>query len=152
MKICTRMTTLTTLTAFSLLLGATTVPTDVAAAPVDTPVKVKAKAKPKAKPAARPTEGEPDVRDLVATDFKCELGNQITVYHKEAEPGQIALRWKQKLHRLMRIETTTGANRFENPVQGLVWIDIPAKAMLLDSKAKHQLANECKSPEQMKTS
>ena len=35
-------------------------------------------------------------------------------------------------------------------VMGLVWIGIPAKGLLLDSKKGQQLANECKNAEQMK--
>lgn len=48
-----------------------------------------------------------------------------------------------------RVDTSTGANRFENRKIGLVWIDIPTKGILLDSKRGKQLANECKSAQQM---
>jgi hypothetical protein len=48
------------------------------------------------------------------------------------------------VYKLSRVATTTGAQRFENEKSGLVWIDIPAKGMLLDSHHGHQLANECK--------
>lgn len=84
------------------------------------------------------------------TDFNCELGNKITIYSNPSDDKHVAIRWKQELHRLRRIMTTTGANRFENRKYGLVWIDIPAKAMLLDSKKGHQLANECRDSEQAK--
>lgn len=126
-----------------------------AAEPAKKPVKTtKAKAKPAkaAKPAAAAPvdEAEPDVADAVKTDYNCELGNKITVYHNEKDDSQISLRWKQRLHRLTRVGTTTGAQRFENAAFGLIWIGIPAKAMLLDSKKGQQLANECKNPEQAK--
>jgi len=52
------------------------------------------------------------------------------------------------MHSMHRVSTTTGAHRFENAKNGLVWIGIPAKGMLLDSKKGKQLANECRSPEQ----
>jgi membrane-bound inhibitor of C-type lysozyme len=114
----------------------------------------KAKAKPakaaKAAPAAPVTEPEPDVTDTVTTEYNCELGNKVTVYHNEKDDSHIAVRWKKRLHRLTRVGTTTGAQRFENQVFGLIWIGIPAKAMLLDSKLNRQLANECKNPEQAK--
>ena len=35
---------------------------------------------------------------------------------------------------------------------GIVWIGIPAKGILLDSRKGQQLANECKSAEQLKPS
>jgi hypothetical protein len=53
---------------------------------------------------------------------------------------------------MTRVETSTGAHRFESRRQGLVWIGIPAKGILLDSKKGQQLANDCKSAEQLKAS
>ncbi|TFW00630.1 hypothetical protein E4K72_15185 [Oxalobacteraceae bacterium OM1] len=92
----------------------------------------------------------PEVSNYSPVDYDCELGNKLTIYRSPAENDHIALRWKKQLLRLDRVSTTTGANRFENRKIGLVWIDIPAKGMLLDSKKGHQLANECRSPEQLK--
>lgn len=131
-------------------------------------LKAKAKAKPKAKarkgakiaagaaaaaavaaPAANPQDvDEPDITDTVVTEYACELGNKITIYTNAQDDGHIALRWKKRLHRLNRVGTTTGALRFENPHWGLIWIGIPAKGILLDSKLNRQLANECKNAEQ----
>jgi membrane-bound inhibitor of C-type lysozyme len=95
-------------------------------------------------------EDEPDVTDNKTIEYSCELGNKITIYHNETDDKYIALRWKKRLHRLSRVGTTTGAQRFENTNFGLIWIGIPAKGMLLDSKQNRQLANECKTAEQMK--
>ena len=95
-------------------------------------------------------EPEPDITDTKVTDYACELGNKITIYTSEKDDSHIALRWKKRLHRLARVGTTTGALRFENTNYGLVWIGIPSKGMLLDSKLNRQLANECKNAEQSK--
>ncbi len=133
-------------------------------------LKAQAKAKPKAKakkstkaaaataaaaaavaaaPAASAEEvDEPDITDTVVTEYACELGNKITIYTNAQDEGHIALRWKKRVHRLNRVGTTTGALRFENPHWGLIWIGIPAKGILLDSKLNRQLANECKNAEQ----
>lgn len=126
-------------------------------------VKAKAAAKPAkssknaktvaAKPAAAPAvpneeADEPDTAGSATTEFNCELGNKITIYTNETDDKHIALRWKKRLHRLTRVGTTTGAHRFENPLYGLIWIGIPAKGMLLDSKQNRQLANECKNAQQ----
>jgi len=129
-------------------------------------LKAQSKAKPKAKksakaaagaaaaaavaaPAANPQDvDEPDITDTVVTEYACELGNKITIYTNAQDDGHIALRWKKRLHRLNRVGTTTGALRFENPHWGLIWIGIPAKGILLDSKLNRQLANECKNAEQ----
>jgi membrane-bound inhibitor of C-type lysozyme len=93
-------------------------------------------------------EAEPDITDTKVTEYACELNNKITIYTNETDDGHIALRWKKRLHRLTRVGTTTGALRFENTNYGLVWIGIPSKGILLDSKLNRQLANECKNAEQ----
>ena len=93
-------------------------------------------------------DDEPDVKGLASTPFDCELGNKLTIYRDTNDDQQIALHWNKRMHRMMRVGTTTGAHRFENAKTGLVWIGIPAKGMLLDSKKGKQLANECQSPEQ----
>jgi len=105
----------------------------------------------KEEPAAPADEDDevPEIGSSQATEMTCELGNKLTIYRNADDNNHIALRWKKQLLRLKRKETTTGANRFENRKYGWVWIDIPTKGMLLDAKKGQQLANECKSPEQM---
>lgn len=148
--------------ACALALGSFTM-AGAAHAEVDHHAKATEKKPAKAKKAAKPSEtgaapaispadkeeaDEPSVADSAVTEFNCELGNKITIYTNAGDDGHIALRWKKRLHRLTRVGTTTGAHRFENKLYGLIWIGIPAKGMLLDSKQNRQLANECKSPEQ----
>jgi hypothetical protein len=88
---------------------------------------------------------EPNIQGATATQFYCELGNKVTTYQHAGEKQSITLRWKNRLLHLVRVDTNTGANRFENRQHGLVWINLPAKSILLDSKKGQQLANECKS-------
>ncbi len=96
--------------------------------------------------AAKTSEDDNQVAPAGQTqvDFHCELGNKVTVYEHADDNKRIGLRWNKKLHELTRVETSTGAHRFEDKDAGLVWISIPAKSMLLDSKKGQQLANECK--------
>ncbi|WP_332852613.1 hypothetical protein [Duganella sp. S19_KUP01_CR8] len=123
-------------------------------APAKKAVKKAGKSKAAATPADTKTPDEdadePAVTDSAVTDFDCELGNKITIYANTNDEAHIALRWKKRLHRLTRVGTTTGAQRFENKLYGLIWIGIPAKGMLLDSKQNRQLANECRNAEQLK--
>lgn len=86
--------------------------------------------------------------DDTSTELECELGNKLTLYRNISDNEHMALRWQQRVHRMTRVSTSTGANRFENSRYGLVWIGIPAKGMLLDAKRGQQLANECKDAEQ----
>lgn len=118
-------------------------------APAARPAAVK-KTPAKAQAKETDNENQPDVAGHTRVDFNCELGNKITVYENTDDNKRIGVRWNKKLHELTRVETTTGAHRFENKDTGLVWINIPAKGMLLDSKKGQQLANECRNPEQTK--
>jgi len=79
-----------------------------------------------------------------ALDLVCELGKRLSVRGNPAEDSMIELRWLGQSYRLMRVATSTGAHRFEDADSGLVWISIPSKAMLLDSKRGEPVANECK--------
>lgn len=108
------------------------------------------KAKEEARQEPADDEPEPDITDTVIAEYACELNNKVTIYTNEKDAGHIALRWKNRLHRLDRVGTTTGALRFENVKFGLIWIGIPSKGILLDSKLNRQLANECKNAEQAK--
>jgi hypothetical protein len=108
------------------------------------------KEEPKPEVAAVADEPEPDITETTVAEYSCELNNKVTIYTNEKDAGHIALRWKNRLHRLERVGTTTGAIRFENPKFGLIWIGIPSKGILLDSKLNRQLANECKNADQAK--
>ena len=92
-------------------------------------------------------ENEPEIGGTKSADFNCEMGNKLTIYKNDDDEKHIAIRWNKRINRLTRVTTTTGANRFENRKVGLVWIGIPAKGILLDSKKGQQLANECKNVE-----
>lgn len=92
-------------------------------------------------------DSEPEIGGTKSAEFNCEMGNKLTIYKNDDDDKHIAIRWNKHLNRLTRVSTTTGANRFENRKIGLVWIGIPAKGILLDSKKGQQLANECKNHE-----
>ena len=89
-------------------------------------------------------EPEPDVQNHKNFEYKCELGNSLTMYTNPEDENHIAMRWKKRLYRMSKVDTTTGAFRFENRKAGFIWIGIPAKGLLLDSHKGQQLANECK--------
>ena len=91
-----------------------------------------------------------DPEKAMATEYKCELGALVTIFHNTDDKNYIALRYEKLLTRMKRVSTTTGADRFENKRSGLVWIGIPAKGILLDSKQGHQLANDCRDADQLK--
>jgi hypothetical protein len=73
--------------------------------------------------------------------YDCELGAKLESRFKTDEA--VDLVWKGKTYPMTRVSTSSGAVRMEDKASGLVWIQIPAKSMLMDSKAGRQLANEC---------
>jgi hypothetical protein len=91
-----------------------------------------------------PDEAEPNVQLSKSFEYKCELGNTLTMYTNADDQQHVGMRWKHRIYRMTRMETSTGANRFENTKAGFVFIGIPAKGLLLDSRRGQQLANECK--------
>ena len=102
---------------------------------VKKPVKKTVKKTPVSENSQKETEVV-NVAGLTGSHYNCELGNQFTVYKKSDDPSYINLQWRNKMHRMLRTATTTGAD--------------PAKSMLLDIKKGSQLANECRNPEQRK--
>lgn len=87
--------------------------------------------------------GPPWTRQLNAGNYTCEFDNRITVRLNAAQ-NRIDLTWKGSSYPMSPVTTSTGALRFEDRSSGLVWIQIPSKSMLLNSKIGQQVANECK--------
>jgi Membrane-bound lysozyme-inhibitor of c-type lysozyme len=78
----------------------------------------------------------------VVGKFQCDIGRSVTVAAKD--DNNVDLNWQGKMYALAKVPTSSGAMRFEDKSSGLVWIQIPAKSMLMDSKAGRQLAQDCK--------
>ena len=155
-KYLTALTLASTLFAVGMPSAFAETAANAATAPKKQPAKKKAHPKAAAaKPAekmafssdADDDENEPEIGGTKSADFNCEMGNKLTIYKNDDDDKHIAIRWNKRVNRLTRVTTTTGANRFENRKIGLVWIGIPAKGILLDSKKGQQLANECKNAE-----
>ncbi len=79
-----------------------------------------------------------------ALDMMCEFGQPMSVSGDHHRDNMIELRWRGGAYRMYRVPTSTGAHRFEHLESGLVWISIPAKAMLLDRRIGAPVANECR--------
>lgn len=77
-------------------------------------------------------------------ELLCEMGKSLSVMGDVSRDNVIELGWKGQVVRMQRVSTSTGAQRFEDPASGLIWIGIPEKAMLLDGIKGEPLANGCK--------
>lgn len=80
------------------------------------------------------------------TDMVCESGQPMSVRGDHRFDAVIEVGWRGQLYTMQRVRTTTGANRYEDAQSGLVWISIPAKAMMLDSRRGAPIVNDCKVP------
>lgn len=81
---------------------------------------------------------------LLAGLYRCELSRSVTIRRVAADGKSLVLNWAGRDHDFLAVEARTGALRFENVSEGMVWLVIIGKAMLLDTRKGRQLANECR--------
>jgi hypothetical protein len=133
----------------ALLLG--TLPAAHATQPKKAaPVKAAA-AKPAASAAAPEplSQGQLDVVDRVLTGVAdCEFKQKISVEPVPGQRGHFEVRFQKARYVMTPRETTTGAVRLEDPRSGMLWIQIPAKSMLMDSHRGQRLVDYCMHSEQ----
>lgn len=73
----------------------------------------------------------------------CELGKVVRMERDATTPGFFRLHLDQQRYRLRPVESRTGAVRLEDPQQGVVWIQLANKSMLMSQKLGRRLADEC---------
>lgn len=80
---------------------------------------------------------------LIVGRFNCEMNNRVDIKMGD-DQRHIDLTWKGRVYVMLPVTTSTGALRFEDSSSGMIWIQIPSKSMLLNSKLGQQVANECR--------
>jgi hypothetical protein len=73
----------------------------------------------------------------------CEFGQNVDVTPVDGKPGHFHLRHKTASYTLVPEETTTGAVRLEDKRAGIVWLQIPSKSMLMNSRIGQRLVDNC---------
>ena len=58
--------------------------------------------------------------------------------------NQISINWKGKRPTLQRYDSSSGLPKFENRQNGLIWIDLARKGVLMDTNSGRPLVNDCK--------
>jgi len=79
----------------------------------------------------------------------CELGNSVTVTPDPQQPTRFIVQMKKNTYHMSPVETTTGAVRLEDAQAGAMWLQLPHKSMLMNSKLGQRMADECQGEHQM---
>lgn len=95
------------------------------------------------------TAGQMDVASRVLTGrADCEFGEHVSVDAHPTAAGHFKLSYKKAVYTMVPQETTSGAVRLEDKKNGIVWIQIPAKSMLMNSKIGQRMVDSCMASEQ----
>ena len=89
------------------------------------------------------------VADRVLTgDAHCEFNQKVSVLPIKGKPGHFHVGFKKAVYTMVPEETTTGAVRLEDKKAGIVWLQIPAKSMLMNHKIGQRMVDGCMHSEQ----
>ncbi|MBI2277904.1 MAG: hypothetical protein HYU74_11170 [Dechloromonas sp.] len=81
---------------------------------------------------------------LASGVYTCELGQRVEIQRDVRNANVIELNWQGNRHTLQRYDSSSGLPRYEDRKNGLLWIDLPWKGVLMDTHNGRPLANECK--------
>jgi hypothetical protein len=90
----------------------------------------------------------PEVGEVHTGRMVCELGNSVTVSPDPQQPERFLVQMKKNTYFMTPVETTTGAVRLEDAQAGAMWLQLPHKSMLMNSKLGQRMADECQSDHQ----
>jgi hypothetical protein len=74
---------------------------------------------------------------------QCEFDQKVSVERIADRPGFFKVAFKNASYTMIPQETTTGAVRLEDKKAGVMWLQIPAKSMLMNSKAGQRMVDGC---------
>ena len=78
----------------------------------------------------------------------CEFNQNVNIDALADHPGYFRVAFGKQQYLMVPEETTTGAVRLVDKKAGAIWLQIPVKSMLIDTKAGHRLVDACLCAEQ----
>jgi hypothetical protein len=90
----------------------------------------------------------PEAGEVHTGRMVCELGNSVTVSPDPQQPTRFVVQMKKNTYLMTPVETSTGAVRLEDAQAGAMWLQLPHKSMLMNSKLGQRMADECQSEHQ----
>jgi hypothetical protein len=98
-------------------------------------------------PQAQATVPEPG--EVHTGHLVCELGNSVMVTPDPQQPARFIVQMKKNTYYMTSVATSTGAVRLEDEQAGAMWLQLPHKSMLMNSKLGQRMADECQSDHQV---
>ena len=93
----------------------------------------------------------PEAGEVHTGRMVCELGNSVTVSPDPQQSERFIVQMKKNTYLMTPVATTTGAVRLEDAQAGAMWMQLPHKSMLMNSKLGQRMADECQSEHQVAT-
>ena len=90
-----------------------------------------------------------DIATRVLTGLAdCEFKQSVQVQALASKPGLFTVEHQGRRFVMAPRETSTGAVRLEDPAAGMVWLQIPARSMLLNARLGQRMVDSCLHAEQ----
>ena len=83
---------------------------------------------------------------------QCEFNQTVSVDAMQDRPGHFKVGFNKAAYVMTPQETTTGAVRLEDKRNGVVWLQIPVKSMMMNQKAGQRMVDGCMHAQQRSAS
>lgn len=89
------------------------------------------------------------IADRVLTGTaQCEFNQTVSVDAMKDKPGHFKVGFNKAAYVMTPQETSTGAVRLEDKRNGIVWLQIPSKSMMMNQKVGQRMVDGCMHAEQ----
>ena len=95
------------------------------------------------------SEGQLQAASRVYTgQSQCEFNQSVSIQPMQDKPGHFKVGFNKASYTMTPQETTTGAVRLEDKKNGIVWLQIPTKSMMMNQKIGQRMVDGCMHAEQ----